>query len=447
MVNDEHPGETDEILFNDLFPLPFRILILIQFGLFLWFSLNVILYNLSSINVLQLLNLSYNSHNYLQLEDFNNTNSNGEFETNLPAEKQENLRLMQGIWRNFKKLTVINVVSWVLFKFLQYYKPSYKIIYYIIPIITFNYNFYILFYKHNFTNQSKNSNLNSNAGQIRIWTTIKRVLIGNINSKTMRTNDILISDSLVSFAKVLNDFGLFIWSYYINETKAYNYKLEFGILCLPILIRIKQCFHEYRITSNKQHLLNLLKYATGIGPLGVNALIKYTLLNSSDLERENGELINKLTKLNNWWLILTLINSTYSFIWDIKMDWNLDLFNNIFQIFTRDKSNRFIILRNQKQFPDFIYIIAISIDFLLRYLWILKIFIINEELKSGKIHFIHVFSTFLFGYDVYSFGYVLIETLEIFRRWVWCFIKLDADYNKLKIANDQNTIPMDTFEK
>ncbi|KAI5951399.1 ERD1 [Candida jiufengensis] len=445
----EHPGETDEIIFNDLIPLPFRILLLLQFGLGLWFLLNVILYNFTSINVLQLLNLSYNSHNYIQLDDLNHNNNptevNGEFETGLPAEKQENSRLIQGIWRNFKKVTIINLSSWILFKFLQYYKPDYKIIYYSIPIISFMYNFLILFYKSNvFGPSNKNPSLIINVGQIRMWTTLKRILIGNINYQTMRTNDILMSDSLVSFAKVLNDFGLFVWSYYINETNAYNYKLEFFILCFPIMVRMKQCFYEYKCTLNKQHLLNMLKYFTGIGPLSINALIKYTLLKSTDLERENGELIIKLTKLNNWWYILMLINSTYSFVWDLKMDWHLELFNNFFNLFSSTRtSQKFTVLRQQKQYPDFIYIIAISIDFLLRYLWVLKIFIINEELKSKKIHFLHIFSTFLFGYDVYSFGYVLIEILEIFRRCVWCFIKLDSDFVKV----NSNVIEMDSFEK
>ncbi|KAF6062922.1 EXS family protein [Candida albicans] len=89
------------------------------------------------------------------------------------------------------------------------------------------------------------------------------------------------------------------------------------------------------------------------------------------------------------------------------MDWHLELFDGLFS--------------KQLALPRSIYYIAIIIDFILRYIWILKLFIINEELKKEKIKFIYIFSTFLF---------------EIFRRWIWCFIKLESDW--VELYNDQD---------
>lgn len=87
------------------------------------------------------------------------------------------------------------------------------------------------------------------------------------------------------------------------------------------------------------------------------------------------------------------MNSTYSFIWDIKMDWHLELFDGLFLVVSGKKTShsvvsnyRFQILRKQLALPRPIYYIAIIIDFILRYIWILKLFIINEELKKRKLN-------------------------------------------------------------
>lgn len=415
---DDLNSETQAILFNDLIPLPFRILVLIQLGLALWFFLNVILFKFTSLNLLHLLNLSYNPHKYTQLDG--SLPSNGEFATSIPADRRENSRLITGIWNTLKAVTIVNVFSWIAFKSIQYILRDWKFVYYSIPIILFGYIFKRIFHARVKV---------SSPGQIRIWTTIKRILQGNINSQSMRSNDILISDSLVSFAKVINDFGLYVWNYYIDETTAYNYRLEFAILCIPSLIRIKQCWFEYKTTGQVQHMLNLIKYSTNFGPLVVNVLIKATIMNANDeAAKQSGHLLETLNQLNKWWYILLALNSTYSFIWDIKMDWNLQLLNKVF-----NPGSKFHILRLHKAYPNSVYFVAIVIDFLLRFIWILKLFIINEQLHESQIKLIHIFSTFLFGYDAYSFGYVVIEILEILRRWIWCFIKLESDWVKLKV--------------
>ncbi|RCK55664.1 Protein ERD1 1 [Candida viswanathii] len=147
----------------------------------------------------------------------------------------------------------------------------------------------------------------------------------------MRTNDILISDSLVSYTKVLNDLGLVIWNYMFTSDTAYNYQLEFMILCIPTCIRIKQCWFEYRSTA-RDSIVKFDKVFYRVWPLLVNVLIKRTLLRATDDEKSSGALLLKLNRLNNWWYLALAFNSIYSFIWDIKMDWNLELFNGLFEL-------------------------------------------------------------------------------------------------------------------
>ncbi|KAK6460631.1 EXS family-domain-containing protein [Scheffersomyces coipomensis] len=444
---------THELLFDDLIPLPFKILFIIQFGTFLWFLLVYLLYNFTNINVLRLLDLSYNSHNYSQLDGETTINNNGkpvnanhnldassgEFKTNLPPDFKENHLLLNGIWNNLKAITLINFLTWSLFKFVQYFYEQpiehdrkktiltemLTPLYYILPISAFSYLFYRLFYK------SRVSALN-HKGQIRIYTTMTRILVGGINSVSMRTNDILISDSLTSYAKVGNDFGLFFWNYYYSDEVSYNIQLEFVILCIPTFIRIKQCWCEFKISRKSQHLLNLLKYTTALGPLLINLLIKYHLTSAKNVDDDDliqQALLKRVESLNTWWYFFSFINSAYSFIWDVKMDWNLELFDSII-----NPRKPFHMLRDSLAFKfTGIYIFIIIFDFLFRFVWVLKLFIITDKHESQTN--LHVFSTFLFGYDVFSFGYTVLETIEIIRRWLWCFLKLESDWVKLDAVN------------
>lgn len=414
---DGDPDQTYEIVFNDFIPLSFRVTFTIQLGLLLWLLLNLILFNFTKINLLNLLNLSFSPHNYTQLDESSNNLSTGEFSTTIPAEFNENQRLINGIWRLFKVVAIVSIVCWISYRIIDG-NDWLNILYYSLPLVSLVFTVYKMFYK---SSQS--------SGQYRVFTTIKRILQGKINSISMRTNDILISDSLVSYSKVLNDLGLVFWNYWFNTDVTYNYQLEFMILCIPTCIRIKQCWYEYKSTGQRQHLLNLIKYSTGFGPLLVNVLIKRTLLKASDDEKSSGALLITLTKLNNWWYLALALNSTYSFIWDIKMDWNLELFNGLFEL--KNPLYKFHILRSQITFPRIFYYFAIIFDFFLRFIWVLKFFIINEKLQAEHVKLIHVFSTFLFGYDAYSFGYAVLELLEIHRRWIWCFLKLESDWVKL----------------
>ncbi|KAK6200070.1 EXS family-domain-containing protein [Scheffersomyces amazonensis] len=429
---------THELLFDDLIPLPFKILFIIQFGTFLWFSLSYILYNYTNLNLLRLLDLSYNPHNYAQLDSRDHGESgfeSGEFRSTIPPSINENNLLITGIWNNLKAITIVNVLSWTLFKIVQTnyehtaehtdnpFATVFAPLYYILPIIAFSYLFYRLFYK----STSRNNAVN-HKGQFRVYTTMKRILLGFINSTTMRTNDILISDSLTSYSKICNDFGLFFWNYYYSDDIAYDIHLEFIILCIPTFIRIRQCYLEYTITRKNQHILNLLKYASALGPLLVNLSIKYnlTLKPFEADEMVQQILMKKIEFLNNWWYIFSFINSTYSFIWDVKMDWNFELFDSLI-----NPNKKFRVLRNKLAFKTTaVYFVIIILDFILRFVWVLKLFIITEELDNST--YLHVFSTFLFGYDAFSFGYTVLETLEIIRRWLWCFIKLESDWVKLE---------------
>lgn len=416
----DEAGQLDQIIFDRIVPLPYRILFLIQLGHTLWYVIVYGCYKINRMNVLELIHLSYSNHNYPQL---GGSPEIGEQSTVLVADIKENDILLNGIWFNLKVITINTMGSFIIFKILQLifegedHHNTILLIYHLIPLITMLLISYRIF--------SRNND-NKSIGKLRLFTTMKRILLGRINSIEMRTNDILISDSLVSYSKVLNDIGIFIWHYFISDEMGYNGVVEFIILCYPSMIRIKQCWNEFVLTGERQHFVNLLKYVSGLGPVFINFLIKFNLEEYGEDEgQDKQDHLNFLHILNVWWYFSSFINSTFSFIWDIKMDWGFQIFD-----WVRLKSSVPIIRPNNKLIynNNFIYYLAILLDFMLRYLWVLKFLIIKD---AESLPLINRVSLFLFGYDAFSFGYCLLEVLEIFRRFMWCFFKLENDWFKL----------------
>lgn len=441
-------SEASGVHFNDFVPLPFRILFIIQLGVYLWYSIIYLCTFYSRLNILELLNLSYSSHNYTQLD--RRLPSTGEYETTIPAERIENQLLLKGVWTTLRSITLYNFVGYCLYLVIQlkYDDPEQEkqnaivsFLYKMIPVVVFLYLFFKVFYQSGSKTNAKS------VGQYRVYTTIKRILLGRINSTTMRTNDILISDTLTSYGKVINDFGLFVWANYYKSESPYNIKLEFIILCIPTFIRIKQCWYEYSSTKNMLHFFNMVKYTTAIGPLIINLLIKMTLQTLSPDNNEQlkeDEVLVRLTKLNAWWYFCSVLNSTYTFIWDVKMDWGFGLFDIFFKA---NKIRNYTLLRPSHQlvYGNIIgYYCVILIDFILRFLWIFRLFITNEVENRFMVNKL---GAFLFGSDSFSLGYVVVEVLEIFRRWLWCFIKLESDWVKLQVTINPDDVEMTNIDK
>mgnify|MGYP002378605865 CR=1 FL=1 len=396
----------------------------------MWLLINYVCFR-EHINILQLLNLSYSSISYGSLGQ-STSSPLGEQRTIMAADFNENKTLMAGIWQNLKKVSIFNTAGWVLFKFIQKQfmnteSPNevIKFIYYAIPLAAFAYTFFTLFIA---------TSVLGTPGQVRMFTTTKRVLAGGINAMSMRSNDILISDSLISYAKVINDFALFIWVYYVNDT--YNPVVELVVLAVPACIRMKQCWYEFNLTGHKQHLYNLVKYLTSIFPLSVNYIIKVFIINNPE------NLLEVILRLNKWWFFFSFVNSSYSYYWDIKMDWGFEMFDGIFR-----KKSKLSVTRPSHKLAfsqNAVYYFAIVADFVLRFLWVLKIFIIKQEFTDDDWTYVRVISTFLYGYDVYSLGYTVIEFLEIYRRWIWCFIKLENDWVKLQSVDQLEMVDIKT---
>ena len=111
-------------------------------------------------------------------------------------------------------------------------------------------------------------------------------------------------------------------------------------------------------------------------------------------------------------MIAILINSSYSFYWDVARDWDLTLLSP-----SRNDPEHPYGLRKHRFFAQTeLYYFVIALDFILRFTWTMKL------------------SSRLDRYQDMEGGIFVIQLLEVFRRWVWIFFRVETEWGKLHIS-------------
>ncbi|XP_004487374.1 uncharacterized protein [Cicer arietinum] len=164
------------------------------------------------------------------------------------------------------------------------------------------------------------------------------------------------------------------------------------VLVLPYLFRLNQCLRQYKDTGEKTALLNALKYSTAVPVIFLSAL-KYHVFP----ERWT----NFYRPL---WLLSSVVNSSYSFYWDVTRDWDLSGFTRIFKF---NKPNLFSYMLHGRRW---VYIWVIGSNLVLRCTWTYKL---SAHLRHN---YLTVFT---------------IAALEIFRRFQWIFFRVENEWNKM----------------
>lgn len=126
--------------------------------------------------------------------------------------------------------------------------------------------------------------------------------------------------------------------------------------------------------------------------------------------------------LSQMWVVAILTNSFYSFYWDIAKDWDLTLFSSTRE---RNAPGQPWGLRRQRIFhSDNIYYAAIVIDLILRCTWSLKL----------SIHLYH--------FGEFEGGIFIIEILEILRRWMWVFLRVETEWLRQRSVAQMEVLPL-----
>ena len=239
------------------------------------------------------------------------------------------------------------------------------------------------------------------------------------------------------------------------------------LISVPFLIRFRQCLIEYfrvqeglktgELDRKKagwggQHLANALKYATAFPVTILSALQR---AGSSKLGMTD-------TGLFRLWMIAVFANSFYSFYWDVAKDWDLSLFDALTRsgrqflegrrrggkgavnghITNGHASNNLLLLGEEQQYPyglrqhryihaPSVYYVVVGVDLMLRCTWSLKLSPHLDHLND------------LEG------GIFVMQLLEVFRRWVWIFLRVETEWvrNNRPVEDDDSDVLLGEWER
>lgn len=299
-------------------------------------------------------------------------------------------------------------------------------------------------------------------------------------------SDVILADILTSFAKVLGDVWLTA-CFLVPRKEHHTWWNGKGSVAVPLLIslpyaiRFRQCLSEYCVsqpvdkngTKSKRPLWNAAKYASAFPVIWLSAWYEADKHPGS----HHGEWVTRYTL----WLLAVCVNSLFSFWWDVTNDWGLSLLQpsnmgsvaqvaqNAVHLHRRGMSYMPLPLSEEAEalpmsnfrpdekpsssnnsahtslavppstnpsggpssssntshrrtlstmerllrpapallFPTWMYQAAILLDLLLRFFWSLKL--------SSHLHHLVEWQGGMFS----------MELLEIIRRWVWVFFRVE----------------------
>ncbi|CAG9857528.1 unnamed protein product [Phyllotreta striolata] len=186
--------------------------------------------------------------------------------------------------------------------------------------------------------------------------------------------------------------------------------------CIPAWLRFAQCLRRYYDSKDAfPHLVNAGKYSTTF------LVVLFGTLRSVYKDDYPTSSHNPYMIL---WIAAQILSSVYSYTWDIKMDWGL-----------LDKSageNRF--LREETVYSSkFFYYFAIIEDFVLRFVWTLSVYLTEYGYVSG---------------DLMT---SILSPLEVFRRFVWNFFRLENEHlnncGQFRAVRDISVAPIDSSDQ
>ncbi|KAF7593371.1 protein-ER retention protein [Aspergillus hancockii] len=266
----------------------------------------------------------------------------------------------------------------------------------------------------------------SRSGRHRLFVTLRRISVGGLaETQDGKFGDILLADALTSYSKVLADLVITFCMFFtpgVSSTHKPDRRCGTDwviplIIATPSIIRFRQCLIEYvRVRraglkmENKggQHLANALKYATALPVIYLAAKLR----NYNPLEMYGYSEMS----LSRLLYLCTFVNSAYSFYWDVTKDWDLTLLTS-----SRRNSYYPYGLRRHRCFSDRKYYLAILIDLVLRFSWL-------SRFMPGLVWLCET-----------EVGIWLLMFLEVARRWMWIFFRVETE----SVRNTRGPAPDD----
>ncbi|XP_052789800.1 xenotropic and polytropic retrovirus receptor 1-like [Mya arenaria] len=239
--------------------------------------------------------------------------------------------------------------------------------------------------------------------------------------------DFWLADQLNSLVTVLLDFE-FMACFYAFEVDWLGpdrpsvctkrvYGIRTVISILPAWFRFAQCLRRYRDTKLVfPHIINAGKYSTSFLTAIFSTLYHLQIELNGEENRQNHAFFYL-------WIVSAVFSSCYTLTWDLKMDWGL--------LDSGAGENRF--LREETVYAyKFYYYFAMVEDFVLRFVWSLSV-----SVGEGLLVHSEILRT-------------LLASLEIFRRFVWNFFRLENEHlnncGQFRAVRDISIAPIDSSD-
>lgn len=235
----------------------------------------------------------------------------------------------------------------------------------------------------------KNSRMQFSKTVLRVLFPLKRVTF----------SDFLLADVSTSLARSIADWVRGSCAFTVSQNlDPISLEWQCGkssilsnfVLALPYLIRMIQCLSVFLRDQDKVQLMNAVKYCTAF-PVIFSSMMKH---------RVSTEDWMKIW--NRVWIFASLVNTGYSYYWDVEMDWDLSFFKI-------DKQSQTTTKPDPLYSPQWIYSLALISNFTIRIAWIYKL-----SFHLPVIHGVHL----------------LVSLLEVLRRSQWILFRFENGLSK-----------------
>ncbi|WFD35256.1 protein-ER retention protein [Malassezia cuniculi] len=282
--------------------------------------------------------------------------------------------------------------------------------------------------------------------QRAFWRSLARIATPSLRQH-IEFSDVLVADVLTSFAKVFGDlflaFVVAVDAVHGRTADAHTLwtrrtTVEVPLLTsLPYLIRLRQCLSEYYThpppANPRRPLWNALKYASALPVIWLSAWRGQI---APTIRTVLG--VDTALALSGVWLVSVLVNTIFSFWWDVTNDWGLEVLkpNSLMAAWDHSRlpaihrrvdededleltvrrsshSRHASVLRAPEKplpLPPAVYYVLLGVNLLLRFTWSLKM--------SAHLHYLVEWERQL----------LLFEALELARRSVWLLLRVEWEH-------------------
>ncbi|KAL3898083.1 MAG: hypothetical protein SGCHY_002981 [Lobulomycetales sp.] len=282
-----------------------------------------------------------------------------------------------------------------------------------------------------------------------------RILFTGISSRVFFV-DVILADILTSYSRVVGDLQLVVRDLvfapvphqlgpdhhhaHTHSSLSFSEFLVPVLICLPYLIRLRQCIAEYTQSRDQQsrskHFTNACKYISSMPVIlcsfifhWLRHIYVYGEFDASESESIRG----KFHWAIRFWILFSLVNSVFSIYWDLFMDW--ELFAGKRGHLRISTLSSFFQLRSVLVFKyPLLYYGAATLNVLMRLAWLVKV---------GMFYSLVDVTLSIQSTKAGSLGITLVaidlslKVLEILRRWIWVYLRVEKEWITKQRASEE----------